>query len=221
MLLDQVQPYRDLDPCVETIPAFHIITTVADPNPGPDGDYNHRIAHDSIRVWVEAISAVGGVSILDIQVGRGDIGVELSLIEPLLVIPGVHLAVDPEFMNHEGEVPGANLGHITGETLNYVQSWLNGVAERVGENKMLVIHQFDNRMIVNKPAIQDYPLVDLVWDADGFGGPGAKKGDYIQYSQEPGFEYGGFKVFYRYDSPVMMPADVLGLRPPPAYVIYQ
>lgn len=61
----------------------------------------------------------------------------------------------------------------------------------------------------------------MVWDADGFGGPGAKIGDYNQYSQEAGFEYGGFKVFYRYDTPVMQPADVLAMRPPPAYVIYQ
>jgi hypothetical protein len=221
MLLDQIQPYRDMDPCVQTIPAFHIITTVADASPGPDGDYNHRIPQDSVRVWVDAVAAVGGISILDVQVGRGDIGVELSLIEPLLLMPGVHLAVDPEFMNYDGEVPGSNLGHINGEMVNWIQEWLSSVAERSGENKMLVIHQFDDRMIWNKAAIQDYPLVDLVWDADGFGGPGAKIGDYNQYRQEAGFEYGGFKIFYRYDSPVMQPADVLALRPPPAYIIYQ
>ena len=78
-------------------------------------------------------------------------------------------------------------------------------------------------MIWNKPAIQDYPLVDLVWDADGtWTGPAAKIADYSQYSQEAGFEYGGFKVFPApYDNPVMQPADVMALRPPPAYVLYQ
>lgn len=221
MLFDQLQPYRDMDPCVETIPGFHIITTVADANPGADGDYSHRIDHESVRMWIDGVAAVGGVSILDIQVGRGDIGVELSLLEPLLLIPGVHLAVDPEFINYDGEVPGSNLGHINGEMVNYVQSWLNGIAEQTGENKILVIHQFDDRMIWNKAVIQDYPLVDLVWDADGFGGPGAKIGDYNQYKGEAGFEYGGFKVFYRYDTPPMTVVQVLALQPPPAYVLYQ
>jgi hypothetical protein len=60
-----------------------------------------------------------------------------------------------------------------------------------------------------------------VWDADGFGGPGAKIGDYNQYRQEAGFEYGGFKLFYDYDQPVMTPEQVLGLEPPPSVVIYQ
>ncbi len=221
LLFEQVQPYRDLDPCVETIPAFHIITTVADANPGPDGDYSHRIDHESVRVWIDAVASVGGVSVLDLQIGRGDLGVELSLIEPLLRLPGVHLAVDPEFISWDGEIPGTNLGHMTGEGINYVQSWLSGVAEQTGEPKILVIHQFDDRMIWNKHVIQDYPLVDLVWDADGFGGPGAKVGDYVQYRGEGGFEYGGFKVFYRYDTPVMTEVEVLAMQPPPAYVIYQ
>ena len=86
---------------------------------------------------------------------------------------------------------------------------------------MLIIHQFDNRMIEGKDVIEDYPLVELVWDADGFGGPGAKVADYVQYAAEPGFEYGGFKIFYRYDVPVMTPEQVLGLEPFPAFVVYQ
>ena len=61
----------------------------------------------------------------------------------------------------------------------------------------------------------------LVWDADGFGGPEAKTGDYVQYSHEAGFEYGGFKLFYDLDTPLMSPQQVLGLYPPPAVVIYQ
>jgi hypothetical protein len=76
-------------------------------------------------------------------------------------------------------------------------------------------------MATNKEIIADYPMVDLVWDADGFGGPGAKVGDYHQYRSEGGFEYGGFKIFYRHDNPVMTPGQVMMLNPPPAYVIYQ
>ena len=63
--------------------------------------------------------------------------------------------------------------------------------------------------------------MDLVWDSDGFGGPGAKMGDYQQYAAEPGFEFGGFKLFYNYDTPVMTPAQVLGMNPRPVFVVYQ
>jgi hypothetical protein len=86
---------------------------------------------------------------------------------------------------------------------------------------MLVIHQFDDRMVGQKEQILDYPLVDLVWDADGFGSASPKIGDYRQYSRETGFEFGGFKIFYRYDYQVMTPEQVLALEPQPALVIYQ
>ena len=221
LLEEQMQPYRELDPCVEIVPVFHMVTTVADASPGADGDYNHRIPHESIRVWIDAVAAAGGLSVLDVQAGRGDVMLELSLLEPLLRLPGVHLAIDPEFIVGEEEVPGTHLGRISGGAINEAQAWLNGIAEQVGEPKMLVIHQFDDRMMENKEAIQDYPLVNLVWDADGFGGPGAKIGDYNQYRQEAGFEYGGFKLFYVYDTPVMTPAQVMAMEPPAAYIIYQ
>jgi hypothetical protein len=221
LLNEQAQVYRELDPCVQTLPAFHMVTTIADDHPGEDADYNHRVPHETIQPWIDGIAAAGGIAVLDIQVGRGVLTTELSLVEPLLRLPGVHLAIDPEFIVGEDGIPGTDLGHISGETINEVQAWLNPIAEQVGEHKMLVIHQFDDRMIENKAAIQDYPLVDLVWDADGFGGSGAKIGDYAQYCDETGFEFGGFKIFYDYDSPVMTPAQVMELDPPPAYIIYQ
>ena len=221
LLEEQLQPYRELDPCTELVPAFHIVTTVADASPGEDGDYNHRIPHESIRAWIDSITAVGGIAILDVQAGRGDVVTELSLIEPLLRLPFVHLAIDPEFIVGDDEIPGTHLGRISGEAINEAQAWLNGVAEQVGEPKILVVHQFNDRMMENKDAIQDYPLVYLVWDADGFGGPGAKIGDYNQYRYEPGFEYGGIKIFYNYDTPVLTPEQVMALEPPPAYILYQ
>ena len=63
--------------------------------------------------------------------------------------------------------------------------------------------------------------MELVIDADGFGSPGVKIVDYVQYAAEPGFEYGGFKLFYDWDSPVMTPADVMNLSPQPSVIIYQ
>jgi len=43
----------------------------------------------------------------------------------------------------------------------------------------------------------------------------------VQYAGEPGFEYGGFKLFYNYDVPLMTPAQVLQMKPRPVFVVYQ
>ena len=225
LLEDQIQEYREMDWGVgsdaDILPTFHMVTTIADDYPGADGDYNHRVSHNVIRPWIEAVRARGGWAILDIQPGLADLAHELDLIEPLLREPDVHLAVDPEFIISPGEVPGQDLGRITGAQVNYVQARMDQIARETGQRKMVVVHQFDDRMIDQKELILDYPLVELVWDADGFGGPGSKIADYNQYKRETGFEYGGFKIFYRYDEPVMTPAQVLGLDPLPRLVIYQ
>ena len=221
LLNEQVQAYRDLDPEVETLPVFHMVTTIADAHPGDDGDYNHRVQHGLIRQWMEGVEAVGGWSILDVQPGRADLETEWDAVEPLLRERNVHLAVDPEFIVGDGEIPGQDLGRVTGLQVNHLQAKLDRLARTMGRRKLLVIHQFDNRMLHQKAMILDYPFVELVWDADGFGGPGAKVGDYQQYREEAGFEHGGFKLFYNEDTPLMTPQQVLSLEPPPRLVIYQ
>jgi hypothetical protein len=221
LLREQAEAYRQVDPCVEIVPVFHTVVTISDAHPGEDGNYNHHLTAETLRWWLDTAAAEGVWVVLDIQPGRSPLEAELGFVEPYLYEPNVHLAVDPEFIVGEDGVPGTNLGRIDGEAINAVQVWLNGIAEGAGQHKILVIHQFDDRMIVNKEAIQDYPLVDLVWDADGYGGPGAKRGDYNQYRAEPGFEYGGFKLFYDLDTPLMTPGQVLAMDPPPAYIVYQ
>ena len=221
LLREQAEAYRQLDPCAEIVLVFHTVVTIADASPGEDGDYNHHLSTETLRWWLDTAAAEGVWVVLDIQPGRSPLTTELSFVEPYLYEPNVHLAVDPEFIVGEEGIPGTNLGQMDGEAINAVQAWLNGIAESAGQHKILVIHQFNDRMMVNKELIQDYPLVDLVWDADGYGGPGAKAGDYNQYRGEPGFEYGGFKLFYDLDTPLMTPAQVLALDPPPAYVVYQ
>ncbi|MEE8391534.1 MAG: WD40 repeat domain-containing protein [Anaerolineae bacterium] len=226
LLSEQIQAYRELDKAagteVENVPGFHMITTIADDFPGGDVDYNHRVDHDTVRLWINGVRAVGGWSVLDVQPGHADLKTELDLIEPLLWEPDVHLAIDPEFvMTADDQVPGLTLGQISGQQINYVQARLDRIGRVTGQRKILVIHQFEDRMIGQKDSILHYPLVDLIWDCDGFGSPGAKIADYKQYQNETGFEYGGFKIFYRYDTPVMTPEQVLELDPPVALIIYQ
>ena len=221
LLNEQIQPYRELDPSVETVPVLHMVVTIADAFPGEDGNYNHRVDHATIQAWIDGGRAAGAWSILDIQPAISDLDTEISAVEPLLMQSGVYLAVDPEFMVDLPGVPGTQLGHITGPEINYIQARLDAIAGATGERQVLVIHQFNDRMVRGKECIVDFPCVDLVWDADGFGGPGAKMDDYLQYRFEPGFELGAFKIFYRYDTPVMTVEQVLGLEPRPVLVIYQ
>jgi hypothetical protein len=222
MTLAQVGEYQALLTDTQVIPFFHMVTTIADPFPGKDKDYNHRAVTATLQLWLDVARRHDVWSVLDIQPAHSPITVELAHVEPFLRQKNVHLAIDPEFlMSETTRIPGQLIGFMDGETLNIVQSWLNDLAIRVGERKMLIIHQFDNRMFAGKEAIVDYPLVELVWDADGFGAPGAKIADYEQYAGEPGFEYGGFKLFYNYDEPVMTPENVLRLKPRPVFVVYQ
>jgi hypothetical protein len=220
-LNEQTRVYQDLVPDVETIPVFHMVTTIADEAAGPDEDYNHRVSHETVGQWIDAAEANGGWAILDVQPGRASLDVELSLIEPLLLEPTVHFAVDPEFMMADGGVPGKLLGHITGLQINQVQAQMDRIARTIGHRKMLVVHQFEDRMVEQKADILDYPFVEVAWDADGFGSPGSKISDYNEYKEETGFEYGGFKLFYDYDDPLMTPEQVVALDPPPSLVIYQ
>jgi hypothetical protein len=62
-----------------------------------------------------------------------------------------------------------------------------------------------------------------VIDGDGVGANRVKIENYLQYASEPGFEYGGFKLFPTDgDYPVMSPNDVMTqLAPPPVIIIYQ
>jgi hypothetical protein len=121
----------------------------------------------------------------------------------------------------EDGVPGQRLGQIDAETINQVQARLDRIARTIGMTKVLIVHQFDDRMVADKDAIENYWTVEMVWDADGFGGSGSKIFDYDQYRNEAGFEKGGFKIFYDYDAPVMTPEQVMRLSPIPSIIIYQ
>jgi hypothetical protein len=213
--------YQALDPCVEVVIVFETVVTVADDFPGEDGDYNHRLSPETLRWWLDLAAQEGAWVILDVQPARSPIETELAIVEPYLHEPNVHLAIDPEWVVGPDEVPTVDLGRVDGETINWIQGWLSGIAQQTGEQKILVVHQFRDAVITNKQLVQDYPLIDMIWHADGFGSRGAKLDDYNQYREEAGFEYGGFKLFYQLDRPVMTHQEVLSLYPAPAFISYQ
>lgn len=202
-------------------PTIHFISTVASTEAGADGLYRKQTQLEYLASWIQFAYDEGFAFVIDIQPGHADLMEEFERIRPLLYSPHVHLAIDPEFMMEKGDIPGQKLGHIDGQQINQLQAQLNEIALDIGVNKVLIIHQFEPTMIQNKIIIQDHPYTELVIDADGFGTPETKLADYQQYSGEPGWEYGGLKLFYKWDYPILTPEQILQITPQPALVIYQ
>jgi hypothetical protein len=130
---------------------------------------------------------------------------------------------------NDQQVPNQQIGTMDAEDINMIQAEMNQIALEVGVNRVLILHQFKDSMITNKQNIINYPHVELVINGDGYGPPGPKIRNYQQYANEPGFEYGGFKMFTDqvngrliYDVPFMLPQRVMTvLDPQPVIIMFQ
>lgn len=211
----QYEPFTDR----LILPTYHLVTTVANPYPPY---YYHHVDIELIEQWVADAKALETAVILDIQPGRGNIMREFERVEHLLYEPHVHLAIDPEFVMNQWQVPLVNVGQLYAREINEIQARLNAIGEEIGLNRVLILHQFSPTMLPDKDLIEDYPYVELLIDGDGVGSPGAKIRNYTNYAAEPAFEFGGFKLFPTDgDYPVMTPAEVMSLEPQPVLIIYQ
>lgn len=204
-------------------PAFHLIIDVAQASPGADGAYLTRMPLDEIAVWVELARDHDLLIFLDIQVGWTTVMSGVDRLEPFLVEPFVHLAIDPEFMTEErGVAPGRVIGSLGAPDVNEVQAYLAGlVREHTLPPKVLVLHQFLPGMLTNTEDYDDVIEVEIVVDMDGFGPPADKIGGYQRYALADYSQRPGFKLFHHWDVPLMTPEDVMSLSTPPDYVIYQ
>jgi hypothetical protein len=97
---------------VPVVPAFEIIATVAQGDPGPDGDYSAESTVRSLRPWVDKARKAGLYVLLDLQPGRADLLAQARRFEPLLRQPHVGLAVDPEWKLGPRQRPLAQIGGI-------------------------------------------------------------------------------------------------------------
>jgi hypothetical protein len=218
-LLDQASAYERGDRPV--LPAFEVIATVASVHPGSDGRYRNRQSSAAIRPYLEAVRAVQGILILDIQPGQADFLTEIKVYEALLREPDVGLALDPEWHVGPGEVPGQVIGTVDARTVNEVVTYLSDLVDRYRlPQKLLVIHHFDEDMIRGKRQIRVPSQVAVTLDVDGVGDPLAKSVRYQQFSTLSKFHY-GIKLYYEQDTDLMRPIDVLNLYPPPDLIVYQ
>ncbi len=220
LLRQDVAAFQALSPERLVLPTYHMVTTVANAYPP---DYRHHVELGVLEEWIAAAKASGVSVILDIQPGRANLMDELNRIRYLLYEPHVHLAIDPEFVMNDEQVPSVNLGQMVAAQINEIQSSLNGIGYEIGLNRVLILHQFADRMLPDKDLIQPFPFVEMVIDGDGYGSPYTKIRNYNQYAGENGFEYGGFKLFPIHgDDPLMSPEYVMSaLFPAPVIIIYQ
>ncbi|WP_226579866.1 hypothetical protein [Halobacillus litoralis] len=221
-LKDQTQAYSDADPERPAIPMIELISTVAQRTPGPEGKYYHRTSPEDIDRYAELAKEHDALLMLDVQLGTDSVMNQVKLIEEWLKLPYVHLAIDTEFHVSEGETPGINLGQVNGAE---VQKAVDYLSEMVEENnlpdKIVLVHQFMDEALTNKEAIQPTDNVEVALNYDGWGPSYTKMSLYRKFVRNEAVQYGGFKIFYKKDQPVMSPEEVLKLDPNPSIINYQ
>jgi hypothetical protein len=203
------------------LPALELIAVIANADAGMDGLYRARQPDSVIRRYLRAARKQKALLLLDIQPGRSDFFTETIRLERWLREPDVGLALDPEWHVAEGEVPGKVIGSVSAREVNATTAWLEQlVARHELPEKLVVVHQFTDDM-VDDTQLKRRKGLEIILNADGFGGRAIKKAKYHAFTrQAPGFDP-GFKLFYREDLDLMTPRQVLRLRPPPAFVVYE
>jgi hypothetical protein len=210
-------------PARPVLPAFELISTIANAHPGDDGMYRTHQPAGTIERYLVAARKAKALLLLDVQPGRGDFLSEAQRLEPFLLQPDVGLALDPEWHVGDGEVPGQTIGSVTAEQVNEVSAYVSDLARKHDlPQKLFVIHQFTDGMIQGKERLVRRPGLAMTMNVDGFGYPGDKIPKYKQFTatNAAGF-HNGFKLFFEEDSNLMTHGAVLGLRPAPDLVVYE
>jgi hypothetical protein len=174
-----------------------------------------------VRRYLTAARKIKALLILDIQPGHADFMKLTKHFARWLREPDVALALDPEWATPNA-VPGKVIGSTDAATVNRVAAYLARVVKRYRlPEKLLVVHQFTDSMIRDKPRLQKHRGVALVLNVDGFGDQPNKISKYDDFTHPHTRFRSGFKLFYKEDTNMMTPAQVLKLRPRPDLVIYE
>lgn len=203
------------------LPAYELIVVIASSKPEKDGKYRRRVDPAIIDRYLEAARRHDALLILDVQPGQGDFLTEAKRLSRWLDEPDVALALDPEWRMRPGERPGEKIGSVSAKEINKVSGWLNDLTrQRRLPEKLLLVHQFTDDMVRNQDAVRGRSDLEIVFNMDGFGSPGAKTSRYRALADKTDFRL-GFKLFYDEDTDLLAPRRVLDLAPVPRVVEYQ
>ncbi|MGE5833279.1 MAG: hypothetical protein ACM4AI_02245, partial [Acidobacteriota bacterium] len=216
----QAEAYAELT-SKRVLMAYHLVAVVAQCTPGADGRWRRRETPDVIQTLLDEGRANGFRLVLDIQPGRSSVADEIDALKPFLSEPDVDLALDPEFGMADCEVPGQQIGSLRAADVNLALDRLEGlIAARRLPPKILIVHQFRLDMLPDKARIRRSGVVDLVLNMDGFGSQSLKLSSYRAVMRQP-LPFAGIKLFYRQDSGLFTPTQVMALMPTPAVIVYQ
>lgn len=221
-LKEQAAAYSTADPGRPAVPTIELIASTAQRNPGEDSTFIARLPPEEIEEYATLAEENGALLLLDMQLGQSTVADEVETLRPFLERPYVHLAIDTEYYVREGEIPGVDLGGVDGAEIQGAVEALSRLVEEAGiPDKILLVHQFESSIVTNKQLIEPTENVQVVLNADGFGPAEDKTTKYdVLVGDEP-IQYGGFKLFYRQDEPLLSPEEVLELDPVPVVVNYQ
>lgn len=225
-LQGEVKSWQKADSVIEVVPALHYIVTTAQMTPGKGNKYRLRMPFKQIDSVLEIAKQIKALVFLDIQLGHSTLEEEIPALEKYLLMPTVHLGIDPEFAMKTGIVPGKAIGTLDAVHVNYASNYL---ADLVIKNnlppKILVVHRFTQGMLTNYKQIKTRSEVQVVIDMDGWGDQARKVNTYVQYVYKEPVQFTGFKLFYKNDTKsrgrMLSPADLLKLKPQPVYIQYQ
>jgi hypothetical protein len=226
-LQEEIKKWQTADSTVPVKAALHYIAVTAQGYPGKGDKYRLRMPFKQIDSIIRMAARIDALVFLDIQVGQSSVQDEVPLLEPYLKMPQVHLGIDPEFSMKTGKKPGTVIGTMDASDVNFTIKYLSDLVKTNGlPPKILVVHRFTQAMITNYKKIRPSPEVQVVMDMDGWGSQSRKLGTYHEFVSREPVQFTGFKLFYKNDfrepnSRMMMPAEVLKLKPKPVYIQYQ
>jgi hypothetical protein len=204
------------------LPALELISTIANADPGDNGLYRSRMPDKTIRRYLKAARKAKALLLLDIQPGRSDFFEETTRLRKWLKEPDVGLALDPEWRVQEGQIPGQVIGSVTSREVNATTAWLDKlVKDRNLPQKLVVIHQFTQDMISNRANLKARDGLAITLNADGFGTQANKLSKYRAFTRGPKVFKHGYKLFYKEDTDLMTPAEVMRMKPRPDFVVYE
>ncbi len=208
------------------LPGFEIIVTVAATQAGDDGNYSNEMDIEVVRPWIDAAMANDVSVILDLQPGRTDFVTQAKLYEEFLRLPNVGLALDPEWRLKPDQRHLRQIGTVGADEINAVIDYLTSlVHEEDLPQKVLILHQFNSRMLPERELVNTPPEIAVVVHVDGQGSLGSKYGTWNAMLEAPTGPdqklWWGWKNFIDEDFPTATPRQVNAVEPLPFIVTYQ
>jgi hypothetical protein len=202
--------------------ALELISTIATGAPGDDGKYRMHQKDRVIDRYLRAARRAEALLILDIQPGHDDFYSEVVRLRKWLKEPEVGVALDPEWRMPNGGVPGQSIGTVTAREVNATSAYVADIVERHDlPEKLFLVHQFTDGMIQNKHRIKPRDGLAITFNVDGFGTPEQKLDKWNIFTKQQPRLHDGYKLFYKEDTNVMSPRDVMRMRPRPDLIVYE